>query len=218
MTRMRTRAIPAFAAIVALFAASVVLPRPVQADTKSATIQNFAFHPPTLTITTGTKVTWTNQDDGVPHTATADPGSSEQWDTGNLDKGQSGSHTFDKPGTFTYHCAIHPSMHGTIIVTGAAVTPVPPAKFSLKVKGTLRAGHKSNLSVTVRNAGTQSPVAGVKLTLNGKSVGIGTLHASTGSGGIATFKKVTPKHAGKAKLSAAKSGFKNSTLSLTVKH
>jgi plastocyanin len=79
----------------------------------AVTIEGFAFGPQTLEITAGTTVTWTNND-SASHTATATDGS---WDTGNLDTGASGSITFDTPGTYTYVCAYHPSMTGTIIVT-----------------------------------------------------------------------------------------------------
>ena len=48
-----------------------------------------------------------------PHTATADDSS---FDTGDLDKGDSKSVTFDKPGTFTYYCRFHPFMKATVEV------------------------------------------------------------------------------------------------------
>jgi plastocyanin len=79
----------------------------------SVTIQNMAFSPATLTIKVGDGVTWTNQD-SIGHSATADDNS---FDTGIIDQGQSGSTTFSKAGTYNYHCSVHPSMHGTIIVT-----------------------------------------------------------------------------------------------------
>lgn len=75
-------------------------------------IKNFAFSPATLTVSAGTKVTW-NQQDGAPHTVTADDGS---FSSGTLAQGQSYSFTFATPGTYTYHCAIHPMMKGTVIV------------------------------------------------------------------------------------------------------
>lgn len=78
----------------------------------AVTIQNFAFSPATLTVKVGDKVTWTNQD-SAGHSATADDGS---FDTGVLPEGQSGSITFSKAGTYTYHCSVHPMMKGTIIV------------------------------------------------------------------------------------------------------
>jgi hypothetical protein len=79
------------------------------------TIQSFAFHPQTITIGAGDTVTWTNRDDAA-HTATGTGGS---FDTGTLQRGQSGSHTFTSAGRFSYICAIHPSMTGTVVVTGA---------------------------------------------------------------------------------------------------
>lgn len=75
-------------------------------------IQNMAFSPATLTIKVGDKVTWTNQD-SVGHSATADNNS---FDTGVIEQGQSGSNTFTKAGTYTYHCSVHPNMKATIIV------------------------------------------------------------------------------------------------------
>ncbi len=75
-------------------------------------IEGFAFSVPTLSISAGDTVTWTNNDT-VPHTATADDGS---FDTGSISAGESASITFDTPGTYTYKCAFHPGMTGTIVV------------------------------------------------------------------------------------------------------
>ena len=55
---------------------------------------------------------WQNMD-SAPHTATADDGS---FDTGTLEKGKLKSETFKEPGTYTYYCEIHPTMHGTVEV------------------------------------------------------------------------------------------------------
>ncbi len=85
---------------------------PVAAQ-NAVTIQSFAFSPATLTVKVGESVTWTNQD-SVGHSATSDDGS---FKTSVLSQGQSGSVTFSKAGTFTYHCSIHPNMKGTIVVT-----------------------------------------------------------------------------------------------------
>jgi len=82
-------------------------------------IAGFAFDPNPMTIHVGDTVGWTNSD-AVNHTATADDGS---WNTGTLSQGESSNGiTFSTAGTFTYHCAIHSAMHGTIVVTAA-----PPA-------------------------------------------------------------------------------------------
>jgi plastocyanin len=75
-------------------------------------IQNYAFAPASLTVPVGTTVTWTNLD-SAPHTATSPSGA---WDSGNLDQGESFSHTFAEAGSFDYHCSYHPNMTGTIVV------------------------------------------------------------------------------------------------------
>ncbi len=90
--------------------APATTPAPAQAE---VTIKGFAFDPGELTVTVGTTVTWTN-DGSTTHTITADDGT---WDSGRVSQGDTFSRVFDQPGTFTYHCAIHTSMTGTIIVT-----------------------------------------------------------------------------------------------------
>ena len=97
-------------------------PTPPPANAVQVTIQNFAFAPPTLAITTGTTVTWTNKDQ-IAHTATADD---QSFDSGNLNTGQTWSFTFNQPGTFAYTCTYHPYMKGTITVTGDPIAASPP--------------------------------------------------------------------------------------------
>ncbi len=77
-----------------------------------ASIHGFAFDPPQLEVAVGTRVTWTNQDP-APHTVTADDGA---FASAPLDPSASFSWTFEQAGTFAYHCAVHPSMQGTIVV------------------------------------------------------------------------------------------------------
>lgn len=86
------------------------------AGAHSVAIKDFAFKPASISVSVGDSITWTNQD-SAPHTATANDGS---FDTGNLDKGQSGSVTLSKAGTFAYICSVHPSMKGTVVVAGAS--------------------------------------------------------------------------------------------------
>jgi plastocyanin len=85
------------------------------ADT-SVTIRDFAFAPASVTVDVGDTVTWAN-DGPTPHTATADDGS---FDTGLLNAGESGSHTFEQAGTFRYFCQPHPNMRGTVTVRAAS--------------------------------------------------------------------------------------------------
>jgi plastocyanin len=78
------------------------------------TIKDFKFAPDTLKVKVGAKVTFKNGD-GQQHTVTADD--SGAFDAGAIDPGSSKDITFDKAGTFTYHCSFHPFMHGTIDVS-----------------------------------------------------------------------------------------------------
>jgi plastocyanin len=79
-------------------------------------IKNFTFDPSSLTVKSGTVVKWTNQD-GTTHTIVSDTGSPVAFSSDSISSGASYSFTFTQPGTYTYHCSIHPSMKGTIIVT-----------------------------------------------------------------------------------------------------
>jgi len=78
----------------------------------TVSIQNYAFSPGTLTVPSGTTVTWMNNDN-VDHTVVSTTGT---FTSGTLAKGQSYTYTFTTPGTYDYTCSIHPSMKGTIIV------------------------------------------------------------------------------------------------------
>lgn len=74
----------------------------------------YAFQPATLTISKGTKVTWTNTT-GAPHTVTSDTNAFNT--PSSLQQNQTFSMTFTTAGTFAYHCSIHPYMKATITVT-----------------------------------------------------------------------------------------------------
>ncbi|BDE08058.1 hypothetical protein WPS_33340 [Vulcanimicrobium alpinum] len=86
--------------------------KPSPSPTTVVHIKNFAFAPETVTIAAGGSVKFV-EDDDTPHTVTATDNS---YDSGNLDKGQSFTHAYEKPGTYAYLCAYHPYMKGTIVV------------------------------------------------------------------------------------------------------
>jgi plastocyanin len=106
----------------------LVLTDDVQAADIAVDIGSFQFNPSPITISAGTTVVWTNRDT-VPHTATSD--TKGLFDTGRLQYGKSGKVTFNDAGTFTYYCAVHPFMHGTVIVTatGATTNTTPASNF-----------------------------------------------------------------------------------------
>lgn len=75
-------------------------------------IANFTFTPGQVTTTAGKSVSWTNADT-TAHTVTFDSGP----DCGNVATAASVSATFSSPGTYAYHCSIHPTMKGTVTVS-----------------------------------------------------------------------------------------------------
>jgi plastocyanin len=82
----------------------------------SVTMGDFFFSPASVTVAVGDTVTWHNTGQ-APHTATANDGS---FDTGTINAGGSGSHTFSSAGTFSYICTIHPNMKGTVRVLSSS--------------------------------------------------------------------------------------------------
>jgi len=81
----------------------------------TVSISGYAFNPSSLNVSTGTTVTWTNND-SVTHTVTSD---TNAFSSGDLNPGQTYSYTFNQAGTFAYHCSIHTYMHGTVTVTAS---------------------------------------------------------------------------------------------------
>lgn len=75
-------------------------------------IDNFAFGPQSLTIKVGTTVTWTNHDD-IPHTVVSSDG---VFKSKARDTDETFSYKFDKAGTFSYFCSLHPKMTGQVLV------------------------------------------------------------------------------------------------------
>lgn len=82
----------------------------------------YSPNPLTISLASGGVVRWFNNDGssgaygttGVTHDVTADDGS---FTSGNLAAGSKFERAFTTTGEFHYHCNIHPSMTGTIVVT-----------------------------------------------------------------------------------------------------
>ena len=96
--------------LLALTACSIDTTAP-SGSTTIVSIQNFYFYPFTVAVRVGATVQWTNYDP-VSHTTTSDVG---RWDSGALSPvaggataGGSFRFTFMQPGTYGYHCSIHP--------------------------------------------------------------------------------------------------------------
>lgn len=75
------------------------------------------FKPRSLTVRPGTEVTW-EFTGSLPHTVTETSGA---FDSGTLQPGDTFTMTFDEPGQYSYYCALHHAMQGTLVV--AVPTP-----------------------------------------------------------------------------------------------
>jgi len=97
-----------------VLAIGVVVLSAAPALAASVSAVDFKFVPKTITISAGTTVTWSNNGQSA-HTVTG-----ATFNSGNLNPGQSFSHTFTAAGTYAYHCQYHVQlgMVGTVIVTG----------------------------------------------------------------------------------------------------
>jgi amicyanin len=87
-------------------------PSAVTGPVRTIVINRLSFTQPDIEVAAGTTVIWRN-DDQLEHTVTADDGTVE---SGMIPVGRSFSHTFNTPGTFTYHCTPHPFMKGRVVV------------------------------------------------------------------------------------------------------
>jgi plastocyanin len=112
MEHMKESVIPIALSAVALFVV-VNLPTNTGANSdNTVTISDFSFTPQTLTVHTGTTVTWVNKDD-MPHTVTSDD---RMFKSSLLDTAQRFTFTFSVAGTYPYHCSVHSHMTGKIVV------------------------------------------------------------------------------------------------------
>ena len=99
-------------AIVALFTSSCGKSSD-SSGSYAVTIAGMAFTPVTLTVTAGSTVTWTNNDN-VVHNVTSTGGTFVS--SGPISPGGTYLLQFNTKGSFPYSCTIHPTMTGVIIV------------------------------------------------------------------------------------------------------
>ncbi|RJQ45198.1 MAG: hypothetical protein C4534_05220 [Gaiellales bacterium] len=76
-------------------------------------MKDISYAPEDVTVKAGQKVLWVNNDP-VGHTVTDESG---RFDSGVIGGGgETFEQVYDEPGTYAYHCTIHPTMKGTVIV------------------------------------------------------------------------------------------------------
>ena len=71
----------------------------------NVTIKDFKFAPQPVQAKVGDVIQWANQD-SAPHSATLDNGAC---DTKPISPGSNATLVFTAPGTYTYHCSVHPT-------------------------------------------------------------------------------------------------------------
>ncbi|MDF3835640.1 cupredoxin family copper-binding protein [Cupriavidus basilensis] len=81
-------------------------------DANAILIKNFMFSPMSLTVKTGSTVTWKNLD-SEPHTVVSEAGI---FHSNALDQDDTYQFRFDKPGVYNVYCGIHPHMKATVTV------------------------------------------------------------------------------------------------------
>jgi len=85
-------------------------------QTYNIEIKNKAFVPNTLNIKVGDKVVWINKDETATHIVLSDK---QPWELSSrtLLSEDSYSHTFNKSGEYNYHCEVHYTMKGRVVVS-----------------------------------------------------------------------------------------------------
>ena len=94
-------------------AAPAGTPEPAVA-TKAVSMSGDAYHPAVITVKVGDAVTWTQQDRDPHDVLMTDPAGLR---SPILVKGETYTHTFTAPGSYSYICSVHPYMRGKVIVT-----------------------------------------------------------------------------------------------------
>jgi len=85
---------------------------PPAAGVTNVVAKDISFSPAAIQVRAGTEVTWSFQDGQVPHNVHGDG-----WGSGDPQRSGTYRHTFDRPGTYTYACTLHPQMTGRVVVT-----------------------------------------------------------------------------------------------------
>jgi FtsP/CotA-like multicopper oxidase with cupredoxin domain len=116
-----------------------------------------------MTVPVGSVITWTNQTD-APHTVTADGGA---FNSPRLNQNQTFSFTFNTPGTFAFHCAVHPYMTGTVVVNAANSAPASAAAAASASSPASPVASRVASAATTSSTGAAVPSAAPKTGAGG---------------------------------------------------
>jgi len=143
----------------------------------SVAMRDFQFDKPEVSVAPGGKVTWQNAG-AAPHTATFDD---VQLDTRTVEPGKQATITApDKPGSYSYKCAVHPArMRGVLVVLGQnAADPTQPAAAAPTAAGK-------------PPAATPAPS---RAGLSWLALVTGVIGAFAGGFGVSAFVRGRPRH------------------------
>ena len=101
--------------VLAVFISGCAQQAEIQTQGKNQTdvsIKNFQFVPGSIVVDAGATVTWINEDK-AQHIIKSDSG---LFESNSLENGGMYQYTFENAGEYDYHCSIHPSMQGKVIV------------------------------------------------------------------------------------------------------
>lgn len=79
-------------------------------------VAGMRFTPDAVTVRVGESVTWSFEDNDLPHNVTADKSAPVTFRSPIRTTGTF-TETFTEPGTYAYTCTLHPDMTGTVFVT-----------------------------------------------------------------------------------------------------
>jgi plastocyanin len=143
------------------------------AANKTVNITSTAFKPKTVTMNGGDTVTWKNVDT-VRHQVVANNGA---FASGSIAPNRIYAKRLDTPGTYAYHDALHPTLKGTVKVTGpapavsiAASTPIAVFGNAIHVAGAITPPAVGDtVSIYAQPSGQASfvKIADVQTTTNG---------------------------------------------------
>jgi plastocyanin len=128
--------------------------------TNSPSTTNNCGGPCVTNIAVGDTVHWVWLNSSPNHSTTSDVSSSQVWDSGEHANPHSFDRMFTTPGSFSYHCTVHPiTMFGTIVVTAPSVGGV--ARLPDAAHGSAAAARGSSSSSVGLIAGSAAIAAGL---------------------------------------------------------
>lgn len=122
---------------------------PANAVTKTVVVDNDLFSPSSLTLVVGDAVKWSFKQ---LHTTTSDQGF---WDSGHISAGQTYTRTFRDSGSYPYHCTIHSTMHGKVLVPMKSVG-TPANGYALRWSSRTSTPSSVKFDIQVKRVGTTS--------------------------------------------------------------